>query len=228
VAWYIDRPVILVFAILSTPYTLAFVFFTYVVIVPLSFIFKWVILYPWIGFQLKSTASYLAYIQIYTFGSMFLTYAKHQDDDVPFLKGLGFILAFPWILYGIINWVLYYILYYAFMLIFDYILFTVAFKYVVIVLATLVLFRVWKNGSLRCPELLFYMFFCGFIVYEINYDLETEIYCAFVLCVISLGIIGSGDKEIDKGSTMLMLMFSCVVFIVYGSQIMAMGINKMG
>lgn len=159
---------------------------------------------------------------------MFLTYAKHQEDDVPFLKGLGFILVGPWILYGIINWVLFYILYYGVMLIFHYCLFSTWFKYTVIGLATFGLFSIWKRGSLRCPELMFYMFFCGFIFYEINYDLETEIYCAFVLCVISLMIIGSGDKEIEKGSTMFMLMFSCVVFIAYGSQIMAMGINKMG
>jgi hypothetical protein len=57
-----DRPVILIFEILSIPYIGVIFIGNWLVVVPLSFLFTWVIAYPWIGFELKLWSSYMAYV----------------------------------------------------------------------------------------------------------------------------------------------------------------------
>lgn len=143
------------------------------------------------------------------------------------MRSLGIFLIGPWALYGVLNWCIYFIAYYAFKLIFTYILFTVYFKVIAIIFSTGILIQIKREDNLEWAHVFFWIAFVAFVAYEIKYDLSLEVYCGAFLSFTSLLIIGEGDRNIDESTTMASLMFSCLTFIFFGTSLLSMGITKL-
>ena len=166
----------------------------------------------------------MAYVQIYSVFSAGFALQEYADNK---LTALAFFLIAPWVLYGVINWCIYYIAYYVFMLIFNYILFTLYFKIIAMVFSTSVVVKTFTNGDLNPPLVFIYIALMTLLTIEIFYDLPLKLYCGLFILFPSLVIVGENERYIDETPTMAFLMSSLFAFSFYGSSLLSMLISKL-
>lgn len=130
----------------------------------------------------------------------------------------------PWVMYGVINWGVYYVLYFNFMIFFTYCFFTLWFKCVFIGMCTFFLCCACKNK--KWPAALWLLFFIGLTVFEIYFDIPVEFYCGFVMILfITPMILDKRDEDLETPHALLTAIFSNIIFILLVAPIMGKGLS---
>jgi len=169
----------------------------------------------------KENSSFLAYIQVYTI--LIILNKWNKKDEVKWKKVLKVIVG-PWVMYGVINWGVYYALYLFFMIFFTYCFFTLWFKCVFIAICTFFLGCACKNK--KWPAALWLLFFIGLTVFEIYFDIPVGFYCAFVMGVLITGMIRDKlDDDLETTHALVTAVFSGIIFILLVAPVMGKGLS---